>query len=65
MDHWNEIEREKDKKGKAKNIWICKPGENSNRGNGITVVSTLDEIKFQTKNKIVENNRTLLIQKYL
>jgi hypothetical protein len=25
----------------ATNIWICKPGENSNRGNGIQVVSSL------------------------
>lgn len=27
-----------------KNIWIMKPGENSNRGNGITVCSTIREI---------------------
>jgi hypothetical protein len=27
-----------------KNIWILKPGENSNRGNGITVCSTMREI---------------------
>ena len=27
-----------------RNIWILKPGENSNRGNGISVVSTLREI---------------------
>lgn len=48
-----------------KNIWICKPGENSNRGNGIAVVSNLDEIKFQIKNKNTTNNRSLIIQKYL
>ena len=27
------------------NIWIIKPGENTNRGNGIIVASKLDEIK--------------------
>jgi hypothetical protein len=27
-----------------KNIWIMKPGENSNRGNGIFVCNTLKEI---------------------
>lgn len=27
-----------------KNIWIMKPGENSNRGNGITVCSTIREV---------------------
>ena len=27
------------------NIWIVKPGENTNRGNGIQVVSSLAEIK--------------------
>lgn len=27
-----------------KNIWILKPGENSNRGNGIMVCSTMKEI---------------------
>jgi len=27
------------------NTWIIKPGENSNRGNGITVCKTLQEIK--------------------
>lgn len=27
-----------------KNIWICKPGENSNRGNGIKVVKSKAEI---------------------
>lgn len=38
--------KEEGKKGKkrvmnigVRNIWICKPGENSNRGNGICVVN--------------------------
>ena len=28
-----------------KNVWIVKPGENTNRGNGINVSSNLNEIK--------------------
>ncbi len=28
-----------------RNIWIVKPGENTNRGQGITVLKDLDEIK--------------------
>ena len=40
---WTSLEKKKSEggKNKAKNIWICKPGENSNRGNGISVVSSL------------------------
>ena len=35
----------KEKPHKFENIWIVKPGENSNRGNGISVCSKLKEIK--------------------
>lgn len=45
MSRFESLECEKNDvglKNKTKNIWICKPGENSNRGNGISVVSTLD-----------------------
>lgn len=28
------------RRGKAQNVWIIKPGENSNRGNGISVSSS-------------------------
>ena len=41
---------------KVRNIWIIKPGEFTNRGNGITVCQTLDEIKAILKNiKRLEN----------
>jgi hypothetical protein len=30
-----------------RNMWICKPGENTNRGNGITVCYSLDDIKIR------------------
>ena len=31
-------------KNKRKRLWILKPGENSNRGKGITIHSDIDEI---------------------
>ena len=34
-----------EKQGDHSNIWIVKPGENSNRGCGIEVADTLSEIK--------------------
>jgi tubulin---tyrosine ligase len=34
-----------------KNIWIMKPGENSNRGCGITVVKDLKDIKRRLSKK--------------
>jgi len=36
---------EKKKKAKPTNIWIIKPGENTNRGSGIKVCNTLEQIK--------------------
>ena len=32
-------------KGRGHNVWIVKPGENTNRGCGIQVASSLEEIK--------------------
>ena len=33
-----------DKKKKTRNIWIVKPGENSNRGKGIQVIDEIYEL---------------------
>ena len=33
-----EDEESKPRKAKMRNIWIVKPGENSNQGQGITVI---------------------------
>jgi Tubulin-tyrosine ligase family len=63
---FNSIEQDK-KKTKSQNIWIVKPGENSNRGQGITVSSSLDQIKSiinDTSTKLNER-RTYIVQKYL
>lgn len=36
---------------KIRNLWIVKPGEASNRGNGITVCDNLNDIKNIVKSK--------------
>lgn len=57
-----------EKKKKTQNIWIIKPGENSNRGQGISVSSNLEEIKSIINEKSTtknNENRTYIVQKYL
>lgn len=34
------------KKSNPKNVWIIKPGENSNRGNGISIFDNLEDVKY-------------------
>jgi hypothetical protein len=41
------------KRKKCKNLWIVKPGENSNRGNGIQVVKTLSVISPQNPKELI------------
>ena len=51
-----------------KNIWIVKPGENSNRGSGITVIKDLRQInkKLNTKQKHTNGEaKTYILQKYI
>ena len=51
-----------------KNIWIVKPGENSNRGFGIKVCNDLQEVKSIIKNKekwADGSNKTYIIQSYI
>lgn len=52
---------------KPANLWIVKPGENSNRGNGITVCNNLDQIKSELKSNPhpKTGNHTYIIQKYI
>lgn len=59
---------EKKKKKETLNIWILKPGEFTNRGKGITVCPSLDDIKVRlkgrekcTKGKL----RTFILQRYI
>lgn len=53
---------------KEYNAWIVKPGENSNRGNGIKMCLNLDEIKAIVKKRDKYNDgtyRTHIIQAYI
>jgi len=43
-------------------MWIVKPGENSNRGNGIFVSDSFDKIK---KSILKDSKHTHIIQKYM
>ena len=50
------------------NLWIIKPGENSNRGQGICVAGNLDQIKCLVSPQIDPLSgkpRTYIIQKYI
>lgn len=49
-------------------MWIVKPGEYSNRGNGISVCYSLDDIHIRLKGREKSNDgtpRTFIIQKYI
>jgi tubulin---tyrosine ligase len=59
--YFEQLQKEKKKGG---NVWICKPGENSNRGNGINVVNSLSEIRALVSQKC-GSSRSLIIQKYM
>ena len=48
------------------NAWIVKPGENTNRGTGITVVKTLRDVQaIIGRSTGRHNDRTFIIQKYI
>lgn len=68
LDSFTDFENKKKKGEDVKNVWIMKPGENSNRGNGITVCHGLEDIKIRLKAKEKNsdgNLRTFIIQKYM
>ena len=48
------------------NLWIIKPGENTNRGTGIQVVKKFKEIKHIVQQSQPTNqDRTWIVQKYI
>lgn len=61
LEHYNRFEAEK-KETHSQNLWIVKPGEFTNRGNGISVCQTLEEI-----NAIIKpvSEKSYIIQKYI
>lgn len=50
---------------KCKNIWIVKPGENTNRGHGITVAKSIETIKQLVSQSGSGQDRTFILQKYI
>lgn len=52
----------------SRNIWIVKPGENSNRGSGITVCNTTEQVRQEIKPTVCERTgrvHTYIVQRYL
>jgi len=43
-EYYNEVRAKIKRSGNGRNIWIIKPGENTNRGCGIEVASDFGEI---------------------
>ena len=65
---YQEFEQDETSKPRPQNIWIVKPGENTNRGNGITVVRELQSITNLVDSNVKLNNgkrRSYIVQKYL
>ena len=48
-----------------KNLWILKPGENTNRGVGISVETNLQDIKNNVNFDGGNAKRTYILQKYI
>lgn len=68
QEKFKEFENAVDETGKKFfNLWIVKPGENSNRGNGISVVNDIPSIKQELRNNPLPSTgpHTFIIQKYL
>jgi hypothetical protein len=68
VEYYRKIARESDKTG-VKNLWIVKPGENTNRGSGISVCSSLEQVRNEVSSLSIcpENGqkRTYILQKYI
>jgi hypothetical protein len=68
LDEGGTVAKQAKKQKKLRNIWIIKPGEVSNRGNGITVCDELYEIKNLIKSKEKHHNgnpKTYIVQLYI
>ncbi|OMJ79072.1 hypothetical protein SteCoe_20973 [Stentor coeruleus] len=52
---------------KMMNLWIVKPGENCNRGNGIFLCNNIEQIRNELKNNPLPKteDHTFIIQKYI
>ena len=53
---------------KMRNIWIIKPGEYTNRGNGISICKELSEIETEISEEVTRKRggrRTYIVQQYI
>jgi hypothetical protein len=65
---FSRLAKEKLTKKSCRNVWIVKPGELSNRGQGITVIDELYELNTILKKKEKHFNgteKTYIVQKYI
>jgi len=60
-----ELEKIKQQYKTPKQTWIVKPGENTNCGQGISVVKSLKEVQSLIGNGKGSGERTYIIQKYI
>eukprot|EP01022_Parablepharisma_sp_SALTPOND_P024489 TRINITY_DN542_c0_g1_i1.p1 TRINITY_DN542_c0_g1~~TRINITY_DN542_c0_g1_i1.p1 ORF type:complete len:1002 (+),score=71.85 TRINITY_DN542_c0_g1_i1:11821-14826(+) len=58
-----EVKNNKEKGKGTKNVWIVKPGEYSNRGHGIQVLSDFEDIRKTVGS--AKGPRTFIVQKYI
>jgi Tubulin-tyrosine ligase family len=68
LEYYSRCAEESKEDPSFKNRWIVKPGENTNRGNGVVVCDTLEQINEEIKNEVMQNDgkaRTYIIQKYI
>jgi len=66
VEAYEKYSAEEDKN--SKNLWIVKPGENTNRGTGINVCATVDQVREELKATICEKTgkaHTYIVQKYI
>jgi tubulin--tyrosine ligase len=65
FDRFEEHFRSCGKEGGSQNIWIVKPGEDTNRGSGIIVSRDFAEIKALVRDKSAKQDKTAILQKYI
>lgn len=70
LEHFNELEKaKKDSCDSFKNLWIIKPGEDSNRGRGVEVLDKVCKIKEIIRSSAFATNgnqtKSFVIQKYI
>lgn len=67
IKHFREFQRDLVNDEFLNNCWIVKPGEATNRGIGITVCSTIDEVSkcVDEKKSAGNSQRTYIVQKYI